>query len=56
MEETGYDCPKCGSGIKKIDQYEGYKLSCRDCGYLARGFFARFYLKISSFLYRGSSL
>lgn len=51
MEATEYDCPQCGSEIKKIDQWNGYKLSCRDCGYRLSGFFSKVYLKISSYLY-----
>lgn len=50
MEGTGWDCPRCGSEIKKFDQYCGYKLSCRECGYRVQGFFAKYYLKIEKFI------
>jgi DNA-directed RNA polymerase subunit RPC12/RpoP len=55
MEATEYDCPRCGSEIKRLDQYIGCKLSCRDCGYRLSGFFSKVYVKISSFLKEGSA-
>lgn len=50
MESTGLDCPRCSSDIKKFDQYNGFKLSCRDCGLSAKSFFSMKILKLKSFL------
>lgn len=53
MQDTDLDCPRCGSSIKKIDQWHGYRLECRDCRYKVQGFLSRFYVEIEN-IFRGA--
>lgn len=51
MQDTGYSCPGCGArDVKRFEQYEGFKLSCRSCSYVARSCFSRVFLRLNDFL------